>query len=317
MLISVSGGVKFSKFLSGILVASVLGLLLNALVIIAVFRDHFLSSSVGEVLESSKEGEGERDDVTLVVSTDVDTSSITNATPQHSESIAVHSTPPDPPTIIREEGTVVLHSPTEIPTPIRLRCMWLLLCFTPLALITADEFIGLGWMVLFLGMVLFFIDNVNPDPILARIDGKLLLFFAGLFVSVTGLGKTDIPDALLGLCIGDGVQVLSTAASTVVFIVFILGGSNTISNVPLVLLLSPKLTSQISGSAPWILLAFASTVSGNLTLLGSVANLIVAEVAHKNGVDISFSSYAQVGVPSTLLLLTLLSPFVVLLATAW
>jgi Na+/H+ antiporter NhaD/arsenite permease-like protein len=51
----------------------------------------------------------------------------------------------------------------------------------------------------------------------------------------------------------------------------------------------------------WLVMAMASTYAGNLTLLGSVANLIVAESAKKYGVEISFGTYLKVGLPTTIL----------------
>jgi Na+/H+ antiporter NhaD/arsenite permease-like protein len=49
----------------------------------------------------------------------------------------------------------------------------------------------------------------------------------------------------------------------------------------------------------------SSTFAGNLTVLGSVANLIVVEGAKRNGVTVSFWEYLRAGVPVTLLTLGL------------
>jgi Na+/H+ antiporter NhaD/arsenite permease-like protein len=51
----------------------------------------------------------------------------------------------------------------------------------------------------------------------------------------------------------------------------------------------------------WRIVAMSSTFAGNLLLIGSVANLIVAERAEAQGVRIGFGEYARVGVPVTLL----------------
>ena len=64
--------------------------------------------------------------------------------------------------------------------------------------------------------------------------------------------------------------------------------SNRVSNVPAVLLLKPVVTSLPDPARGWLLLAMASTLSGNLTIMGSVANLIVVEAARKDGVRIGF-----------------------------
>jgi Na+/H+ antiporter NhaD/arsenite permease-like protein len=53
----------------------------------------------------------------------------------------------------------------------------------------------------------------------------------------------------------------------------------------------------------WLTLAMATTLAGNLTLLGSVANLIVAEIARRRGVHLSFVEYLKAGTPIAILTL--------------
>lgn len=77
--------------------------------------------------------------------------------------------------------------------------------------------------------------------------------------------------------------------------------SNLISNVPAVLLFWPLVAHFADPRRAWLTLAMASTLAGNLTLLGSVANLIVAEIAAAKGVKLSFGEYLKAGVPITLL----------------
>ena len=81
--------------------------------------------------------------------------------------------------------------------------------------------------------------------------------------------------------------------------------SNLVSNVPAVLLLEPVAQAVPAGTreAAWLALAMSSTCAGNLTVLGSVANLIVVESARREGVVVSFGEYCKVGVPLTILTL--------------
>lgn len=54
----------------------------------------------------------------------------------------------------------------------------------------------------------------------------------------------------------------------------------------------------------WLLLAWVSTVAGNLTLLGSAANLIVCEQARRavsQGYTLTFTKHIKFGLPSTLI----------------
>ncbi|OPZ81760.1 MAG: hypothetical protein BWY77_00496 [bacterium ADurb.Bin431] len=79
--------------------------------------------------------------------------------------------------------------------------------------------------------------------------------------------------------------------------------SNLVSNVPAVLLFRPIIPHFARPEQAWLTLAMATTLAGNLTLLGSVANLIVAESAKQRGVLLSFREYLRAGVPITLLTL--------------
>jgi Na+/H+ antiporter NhaD/arsenite permease-like protein len=76
--------------------------------------------------------------------------------------------------------------------------------------------------------------------------------------------------------------------------------SNFVSNVPAVMLLGPVLTAHHTSNGVWLALAMSSTFAGNLTLIGSLANLIVAELS-KRDCPITFVEYLKVGVPLTIL----------------
>ncbi|MBZ0276951.1 MAG: anion transporter, partial [Anaerolineae bacterium] len=76
---------------------------------------------------------------------------------------------------------------------------------------------------------------------------------------------------------------------------------NVVSNVPAVLLLRPVIATLPNAQQAWLTLAMASTLAGNLTLLGSAATLIVAEVARTQGVNLGFRAYLRAGIPITLL----------------
>lgn len=76
--------------------------------------------------------------------------------------------------------------------------------------------------------------------------------------------------------------------------------SNLVSNVPAVLLFRPVVEMAADPQITWLTLAMATTFAGNLTLLGSVANLIVAETARRHGVHLGFVEYLRAGVLITL-----------------
>ena len=76
--------------------------------------------------------------------------------------------------------------------------------------------------------------------------------------------------------------------------------SNLVSNVPAVMLFMPLVPTLPDPTRAWLALAMSSTLAGNLTLLGSIANLIVAEGARRRA-PLSFVEYLKVGVPVTVL----------------
>ena len=79
--------------------------------------------------------------------------------------------------------------------------------------------------------------------------------------------------------------------------------SNLVSNVPAVLLFKTVIPTFGEPTRAWLLLAMASTLAGNLTILGSVANLIVVEQARGVGIRIGFLEYSKAGVPVTVMTL--------------
>jgi Na+/H+ antiporter NhaD/arsenite permease-like protein len=157
------------------------------------------------------------------------------------------------------------------------------------------------------------VDFREPDAILAKVDWMLLVFFAALFIVMQGFVQTGLPESVwnqVGPLLG-----VDTAAHVSVFVLLVVAGSNTISNVPLVLLMSPMLPTLPQAPIAWLLLSFVSTVAGNLTLVGSVANLIVAERAKSYHV-LTFIEYARFGIPSTILV-TVIGTLLVQLTFVW
>ena len=131
------------------------------------------------------------------------------------------------------------------------------------------------------------------------VDWTMLLMFAGLFVVVGGLESTGLDQAAVAWL---GVERL---ANPVMLSVAVTVLSNVVSNVPAVLLFRP-IFAALGGTAQIALLISAvSTLAGNLTVVGSIANLIVIEQARRRGVGITFSEYLKVGVPVTMLTIAL------------
>lgn len=143
------------------------------------------------------------------------------------------------------------------------------------------------------------LGRVRPEKAYHQIDWGLLVMFAGLFVVVHAFEVRVLSRAGIEhwAALRDAPVGLLSGASAVL--------SNLVSNVPAVLLFRPVLATvppEVRETA-WLALAMSSTLAGNLTVLGSVANLIVVENARRGGVSVTLADHCRVGVPVTVLTL--------------
>jgi Na+/H+ antiporter NhaD/arsenite permease-like protein len=128
---------------------------------------------------------------------------------------------------------------------------------------------------------------------LGMVDWHLLMLFAGLFVVTAAFEKAGLAGAALAV-LPPGLDPAAPASLAAIS----LAGSNSIGNVPLVMLLL-KLMPQLSVEQ-FRLMALFTTLSGNFLLTGSIANIIAAEQAERLGVKLGFGDFAKVGIPATL-----------------
>lgn len=128
--------------------------------------------------------------------------------------------------------------------------------------------------------------RIKPQRILKKVDLNLLVMFSGLFILTRATQKLNLLQPF--------THAVNSAASLLGITVVL---SNLISNVPAVLLLQPLISQDDTKS--WLLLAAGSTLAGNLTLFGAVANLITVEAAAELGYKLTFWEHLRFGVPLT------------------
>jgi Na+/H+ antiporter NhaD/arsenite permease-like protein len=146
--------------------------------------------------------------------------------------------------------------------------------------------------------ILLITRRLDPTAVYAEVDWSLLTMFAGLFVVVHGIEHIGITGRwLAAVPSGWRQSLIAFSGATAVL-------SNVVSNVPAVLVLREWAAHFTDGSRAWLVLAMSSTLAGNLTLVGSVANLIVVEQA-RGRARVGFWEYSRVGVPLTLITLAL------------
>jgi Na+/H+ antiporter NhaD/arsenite permease-like protein len=136
--------------------------------------------------------------------------------------------------------------------------------------------------------------RVNPAKVYRQIDWDLLTLFIGLFVIVAGVEHAGLDEWFFALLRPVGIDTVWGLSAVAAIL------SNVISNVPAVMLFTKLIPQLADAETAWLTLAMASTLAGNLTLLGSIANLIVLEGARRHGHTIRFGEYMKVGAPVTL-----------------
>ncbi|HXY13276.1 MAG TPA: anion transporter [Terriglobales bacterium] len=134
--------------------------------------------------------------------------------------------------------------------------------------------------------------TIEPKKLYEEVDWGLLVFFIGLFLIVGGAENAGLVGKLLELAEHLNLQHIAS------FVVAVTVLSNIVSNVPAVMLLKSLIPSFANPHTAWLALAMASTLAGNLTITGSVANIIVVETA-KPEIEVGFRDYFRVGLPIT------------------
>ncbi|HOY30308.1 MAG TPA: SLC13 family permease [Bacteroidales bacterium] len=155
--------------------------------------------------------------------------------------------------------------------------------------------IGIPVIALLGGSLILIFGKIKPSKVIKEIDWVLLLFFASLFIVVRGIEKTGLMQYLIsseplnadlgGIAVLHGISLIA---------------SQIVSNVPFTVAILP-LMKTMSSDLLWITLASASTLAGNATIIGAMANLIVIESAKHHNIKIGFTEFFKAGIITTML----------------
>ncbi|OGF50758.1 MAG: hypothetical protein A2231_02740 [Candidatus Firestonebacteria bacterium RIFOXYA2_FULL_40_8] len=192
---------------------------------------------------------------------------------------------------------LTIKTPVQIPKSkkvIHLSLIYKTMAVTFLMLVAFFGGVNLALTAISGAALLLITRRVNPEKIYDGINWSLLLMFSGLFIVVHALEKSGASLKFFEIAQTFNLEnkwSFSFAATIL---------SNIVSNVPAVLLFKPIMSIFVNPEKMWVLLAMVSTFAGNLTIIGSVANLIVVEQA-KPYVKLGFFEYLKVGIPLTII----------------
>ncbi len=200
-------------------------------------------------------------------------------------------------TELREPALTVTFGAVAQPSEGKVRRLGVAIGCTALVSVLFFSGANLAWSALGAATVMMLLWGRDPGHLFDKVAWTVLLFFGALFIVVAGLQKTGLPGEALAkvtpwLPVSRAGALATIAAALIV-------GCQVVSNVPFILLAEPWLRTLPDPHLAWTSTALFSTLAGNLTLLGSVANIIVIETTSAQR-EIGFWRYFKVGVPVTL-----------------
>ncbi|XP_061947769.1 silicon efflux transporter LSI3-like isoform X2 [Populus nigra] len=263
LIIAIQSRISFGEFVLGLLPAVLVGVFVNALILICMFW---------RLLSDVREEEDALDE--LIVQED-------------SESGPQQST---------EESKGLLNRWERLS---RKLCIYL---GTVGMLVGFLMGFNMSWTTLTASLIFVILDFKDAGPCLEKVSYSVLVLFCGMFITVDGFNRTGIPTSFWNLM--EPHARIDHASGIAVLAIVILVLSNVASNVP-----TAKVVASATAISPseekkaWLILAWVSTVAGNLSLIGSAANLIMCEQARRAqpSYTITFWSHLKFGVPSTLI----------------
>ncbi|MBI4664472.1 MAG: anion transporter [Verrucomicrobia bacterium] len=192
----------------------------------------------------------------------------------------------------------IIERPPDAARPLNRRLVGLAMGVLALVFVGFIAGFNLAWTALAGGALTMVLARRDTHEVLKLVDWHLLVFFAALFIVVEALNGTGLPDQIYQRL--QGIFGASPASQAWNLAWFSALGSNIFSNVPFVLVAGKWIGNFAEPELMWKVLALATTFAGNLTILGSVANIIVVESA-RGHVEVGFWDYARFGIPITIL----------------
>ncbi|XP_073393748.1 silicon efflux transporter LSI2-like [Physcomitrium patens] len=307
LVIAVQGRLGFWQFVFGILPAVVAGMLINMIGLLLIYGSHLSLKPTGNDSEEINGSDYADEDIGLLQDDDTEQSALRSRS-FHVETVNTRGS--------RFPWKFVNKHKEKI---------WKSLLFFGLiaiwiagaAMHTFEAGVGLPWTAITAAVILTVVDFSDATETLDKVSYSILVFFSGMFITVEGFNRTGAP-ARFWLAV-EPYSRIDTKSGKAILSVVVTFLSNVASNVPTVLLLGPRVASSAQatdGASPdqaWLILAWVSTVAGNLTLVGSAANIIVCEKARTDpnkSYNLTFWEHLKFGFVSTLVVIFVGLPFI-------
>lgn len=186
-----------------------------------------------------------------------------------------------------------------------------------IGLFTTQTITGLspGVVALSVAMLLFILSKVNVEHVLEEVEWSTLMFFAGLFILV---GVLEEKGAIEWIAHHVFVKVGDNPYAAVLMVLWVSGViSGFLDNIPFTITMIPIIhlmleSNPVPNDILWWALALGACFGGNITMIGSSANIVSMGIAKKHGVNISFMDFMKTGMWVTLISLILASAYLML-----
>ncbi len=169
---------------------------------------------------------------------------------------------------------------------------------------------NIGFIPFVAASLLYFFAS-SPREVLARVEWGTVIFFLAMFITMEAIWRggilQPIISAVLPTYTGSAYDILAITAISLFL-------SQVLSNVPFVSLFSTYLHSLgVTDPKAWLTLAMASTIAGNLTLLGAASNIIILEVLETRfHSTITFAQFIKYGSLITAINTAIYLPFLLI-----
>ncbi|HJM75333.1 MAG TPA: ArsB/NhaD family transporter [Dehalococcoidia bacterium] len=163
--------------------------------------------------------------------------------------------------------------------------------------------------------LLLLITRQDPHEALREVEWSTLFFFVGLFIVVGGLEEVGLLEDIGEWAADETGGSAAASSMLILWMSAILSGfvdniPYTATMLPIVETMSGELDASAAPNLLWWSLAIGADMGGNLTIVAASANVLVANIAARNGLKITFFEFFRYGVLATAMTMAIASAYI-------